>query len=529
MDRETLMYRLGIDVGGTNTDAVVMRGRQVICAIKTPTTADVTTGVLRALQQILRDAGIAHASLGAVMIGTTHFVNALIERRELAPVGIIRLALPATLDIPPLSGWPEDMLGAIRVCSRLARGGFEFDGRELASVHPDEIRGFATEFAAMGIKNVAISGVFSAIDESQELAAAALVREVIPQARITLSSQIGRMGLLERENASILNAALGDLGVSTIDAFALALREAGVGAPFFLTQNDGTLMSAERAAQFPILTVSSGPTNSMRGAAFLSDCQEAIVVDIGGTTTDVGILVNGFPRQAGVAVDVAGVRTNFRMPDVLSIGLGGGTIISDDLTRIGPQSVGYRLTSEALVFGGKTLTASDIAVAAGVASMGDAKAVDHLDRNQVTACMALMQKMVAATVERMRTSADVVPVIVVGGGSVLVRDGLGDLPIVVPPHFGAANAVGAAMAQVSAEVDRVLKFSEVSREEAIARVQLEAEDQATSAGADPETLTVVDVEVVPLSYLAGNQTRIKVRVVGDLKLLPRRNSNHENH
>lgn len=513
------MFRLGIDVGGTNTDAVVMRGRQVICAIKTPTTADVTTGVLKALQQVLQNAGIAHTRLGAVMIGTTHFVNALIERRHLAPVGIIRLALPATSAIPPLSGWPQDMLNTLRVCSRLASGGFEFDGRELAPLRPAEIRGFATEFAAMGIRNIAISGVFSAIDDAQELAAAALVREVLPQARITLSSKVGRMGLLERENASILNAALGDLGASTIKAFASALREAGVVAPFFLTQNDGTLMSAEMAAQFPILTVSSGPTNSMRGAAFLSNCQDAIVVDIGGTTTDVGILVNGFPRQAGVAVDIAGVRTNFRMPDVLSIGLGGGTIVSDDLTHFGPQSVGYRLTSEALVFAGKTLTASDIAVAAGVASMGDAQAVAHLDQKQVAVCLALMQKKVADTVERMRTSADVVPVIVVGGGSVLVRDRLGDLPIVIPPHFGAANAVGAAMAQVSAEVDRVIKLSEVTRDEAIARVQVEAQKQATDVGADPETLCVVDIEVVPLTYLSGNQTRIKIRVVGDLKLL----------
>ena len=80
-------------------------------------------------------------------------------------------------------------------------------------------------------------------------------------------------------------------------------------------------------SKFPVLTFASGPTNSMRGAAFLTGCKEAIVVDIGGTTTDVGALHMGFPRQAATIVDVGGVRTNFRMPDVFSIGLGGGSLV----------------------------------------------------------------------------------------------------------------------------------------------------------------------------------------------------------
>ena len=84
------------------------------------------------------------------------------------------------------------------------------------------------------------------------------------------------------------------------------------------------------AERFPVLTFASGPTNSMRGAAFLSGVQEAIVIDVGGTTTDVGSLHKGFPRQASVAVEIGGVRTNFRMPDVFSIGLGGGSLVVED-------------------------------------------------------------------------------------------------------------------------------------------------------------------------------------------------------
>src|SRR6202167_3381522 len=113
----------------------------------------------------------------------------------------------------------------------------------------------------------------------------------------------------------------------------------------------------------------------MRGAAFLSGLAEAIVVDVGGTSTDVGQLRRGFPREANSVVEVGGVRTLFRMPDLLSIGLGGGSLVPRDPLRVGPQSLGYRLTREALVFGGNTLTATDAAVAAGVADIGNAGAV----------------------------------------------------------------------------------------------------------------------------------------------------------
>ncbi|NGZ85160.1 hydantoinase/oxoprolinase N-terminal domain-containing protein [Duganella aceris] len=513
------MYRIGIDVGGTNTDAVLMRDGQVVQAVKAPTSADVTGGVLQALRDLVQGAGVEYASLRAVMIGTTHFTNALVERQHLAPVGMIRLARPASTGIPPLSGWPEDLLAAGRLDCRIAGGGYEFDGAVLAPVQGEEIRAIAAEFAAAGIRNIAISGVFSSINDAQEREAAAHVLAVLPQARVTLSSEIGRVGLLDRENAAILNAALGDLGEKTINALRAALREAGVEAPFYITQNDGTLMDAERAARFPILTVASGPTNSMRGAAFLSGCKDAIVVDIGGTTSDVGVLVNGFPRQTGTAVEVGGVRTNFRMPDVYSLGLGGGTLVADDYQTIGPHSVGFRLRSEALVFGGRTLTATDIAVAAagGIDGIGDPALVADLDPARVAACLARMRCMILAAIDRMRTSDQPLPVLVVGGGSVLLHGTLGQFELRLPPHFAVANAVGAAMAQVSGEADRVLRLADIGRDAAIAQVRAEAQQKALEAGATADSLELVDIEDVPLAYMPGDATRIRVRVVGNLQ------------
>ena len=130
-------------------------------------------------------------------------------------------------------------------------------------------------------------------------------------------------------------------------------------------------MEAGAAIALPVMSFASGATNSMRGAAFLSGLADAMVVDVGGTSTDVGQLRHGFPREANSVVEVGGVRTLFRMPDLLSIGLGGGSLVERVPLAVGPRSVGYRLTREALVFGGNTLTATDAAVAAGVARIGD--------------------------------------------------------------------------------------------------------------------------------------------------------------
>ena len=96
----------------------------------------------------------------------------------------------------------------------------------------------------------------------------------------------------------------------------------------FFAQNDGTLMGLDQALRYPVLTIGSGPANSVRGAAFLTGTGDSLVADVGGTSTDVGVLVNGFPRESSQGVEIGGIRTNFRMPDLVTIALGGGTVVS---------------------------------------------------------------------------------------------------------------------------------------------------------------------------------------------------------
>lgn len=512
------MIRIGIDVGGTNTDAVVMDGTTVIAGVKAATTADVMTGVVNALKAVLEASKMDAGAVDVVMIGTTHFTNAVVQRRDLAKTAAVRLGLPATASLPPMVDWPEDLKQTIGNHGYLAHGGNEFDGRVISPLDEQELLGIAADIKAKGINTIAITSVFSPVSGDFEKQAGEIFAKALPGVHITLSSDIGRIGLLERENAAIMNACLRDLSAHVIQAFRKAIVETGIKGRFFLTQNDGTLMDAAFAEKFPVLTFASGPTNSMRGAAFLSGVADAIVVDIGGTTSDVGSLHKGFPRQATVAVEVGGVRTNFRMPDVFSIGLGGGSHVveTDTGIKVGPTSVGYRIITEALIFGGNTLTTSDVIVASGRESLGDPSKVTHLTPDFIARTQAKIMAMLEDCVERSRLSPEPLPVIVVGGGSILVDGPIGGLEVIKPNHFAVANAVGAAIAQVSGEVDRVYALADIGREEALNDAKHRATEAAVAAGALRSSIEIVDVEDVPLAYLPGNATRVRIKAVGEL-------------
>lgn len=512
------MFRIGVDVGGTNTDAVVMQGDKILSGVKSPTTEDVMSGVVNAVERAIKDAGIDKSGVTAVMIGTTHFTNAVVERRHIARTAAVRLCLPAAQCLPPMVDWPGDMREAVGGHAWMAKGGNEFDGRVISDLDMAELDTIAAEIGDAGIDTVAITSVFSPVSDEMERAAMAQLAKRLPDASFTLSSEIGRLGILERENAAIMNASLRALSERTVDAFGRALEKVGVTCPYFITQNDGTLMNRDFVQSYPVLTFASGPTNSMRGAAFLSGKTDAIVVDVGGTTTDVGALVKGFPRPASTTVDVGGVRTNFRMPDVFAIGLGGGTMVSaeGEELKVGPQSVGYELTQEALIFGGDTLTTSDVAVGLGLAEFGDASKLSDVSPEHMQAVKAHTDKMLLNAVERMRVSPDPIPVLAVGGGSILVPEQVGDLPVIRPEHFSVANAVGAAIGQISGEVDRIFSLEAKSREEALQEARQEATDKAIAAGAKPDSIELLDQEDVPLAYLPGNATRIRLKVVGDM-------------
>ncbi|MEV4220667.1 hydantoinase/oxoprolinase family protein [Nonomuraea sp. NPDC049725] len=509
--------RVGVDVGGTNTDAVVLDGSdRVIAKAKRPTSRDVTEGLRAALDAVL--AGLdpyARKRIGRVMLGTTHATNAILERRDLGRVAVLRLGAPATTSVPPLSDWPDELREVVSAGEAVVPGGHYVDGREIGRLDLDAIRRFLDGTDADA---VAVTGVFSPSSAGHELAVRELV-EAEYGLPVSASHEIGSLGLLERENATVLNAALYRVAAQVTGALTATLAERGLDALPYLAQNDGTLMTVEQAARLPVSTIGSGPANSLRGAAFLSGVPDAIVADVGGTSTDLGVLAGGFPRESAAAVEIGGVLTNFRMPDILAIALGGGTVVRG--RAVGPDSVGYRIAEEALVFGGRTPTLTDAAVAAGRLPEGPAGWADRLaasgaDLAELRAALALADAAAADAVDRMALGRAGRPLVVVGGGAFLLP---ADLPgvsrVIRPEHAEVANAVGAAIALASGRVDTIMPAHE-SRAEAIERVKEEAAARAVAAGADPAGVEIVDLLEVPLSYLAEPAVRVHVKAAGPL-------------
>ena len=509
---------VGLDVGGTNTDAVLMGGTELLNKIKVSTTPDVTSGIVSALEQLL--VGTDVNSVSSVMLGTTHFTNALLEQKGLSPTAVVRLCLPATQLLPPLVDWPSDLKSTIGGVTYMVSGGHEFDGREISPLDFGELKRVVSDIKKQSIGSVAITGVFSPVDPIHEQRVGDFFRQELPHVDVTLSHENGRVGILERENAAVLNACLRAVGRQSVKSIKEAMLLLGLKANLYLSQNDGTLMDETFALRLPVLAISSGPTNSMRGAAYLSQQTDCIVVDVGGTTTDVGALVNGFPREASVAVNIAGVRTNFRMPDVQSIALGGGSVVGLEEMKIGPESVAFELKEKALIFGGDTLTTTDIAAATGLIGSEHPNVLKGLDPELCQRCLGLIKYNIEELIDRMKLNPEPVPIVLVGGGNVIVPQDLkGASEVSRPEHGEVANAIGAAIAQIGGQVEKVFALETIGRDQAVEEIKLEATKKAISAGAQIDTVEVVEVDEIPLTYLPGNVTLIRAKAVGDLESL----------
>lgn len=299
------MLRVGVDCGGTNTDAACWSPQgapqgAVLGTCKVPTTDPVLDGVVQAVRGALEDAraggrgaagrcplprrlraqalrprrfpsappAAAPCDVGAVMLGTTTFVNACIQLRGLQPVAVVRLCGAATAALPPFCSLPPALRAAVGGAWFLASGGYEYDGaRKIAPLDEAQLRAIARQILAAGLRCAVVAGVFSPVQPAQEAAAAAILREEAaaaaaagpqpgggsggspePPLEVCLSHEVsGDLGLLERENAAILNAALLPLARAFVPACAAALAAAGVTAPLFFSSNDGTLLSAHAA------------------------------------------------------------------------------------------------------------------------------------------------------------------------------------------------------------------------------------------------------------------------------------------
>ncbi|GKT91544.1 hydantoinase/oxoprolinase [Colletotrichum tofieldiae] len=486
---------VGVDVGGTNTDSVLLDVSKsstdaVVASHKAPTTSNVTLSVQATLKALLDKSTVDPAHITALAIGTTHFLNAIIERdtSRVEKIAVLRLASHNfSTGTPPFADWPSALKRIINGHSAIIPG----------VVTLTAVREQARQIKNKGLKNVAVIGIGCNTDSDyhQEDEVERILRgELGEHVNIVLSHNIAGPGLLARENATILNASILNFAQRTIRAFIGAMRRIGLQCPLYLTSNAGHLLPFSEAMQAPIRIFSSGATNSIRGAAFLArdsiDKSGSIVVDIGGTTSDVGYLLsNGYPRLSKSYTALAGVKVNLEMPSVESIGLGGGSIIhngEDSSVAVGPDSVGHDLVTKALCFGGGVTTATDVVVASG-ANVGNTAV--SLPADVVEKGKAQIRKMLEAVIDRAKLSPEPCTVILVGGGSILCPTELsGVSKVIVPEHAGVANAIGG-----------------------IAQVKAGAIQNAVAKGGDDSSVTVLHEEVAGVPYVQ-NQTAIKIEV-----------------
>ncbi len=417
----------------------------------------------------------------------------------------------------PRADWPEDLAEATDGGSYMIHGGHLYDGRALSDIQETELTELTQTLYDTRPASVVVSCAFSPTQPEQEDKLVARLAEALPGVRICASHLMGGLGLIERENASILNASLLDFADRVANALVGSSKKLGLNCPVYVSQNDGTLIDLERVRQFPALTSASGPTNSIRGAWALTGLADAIVIDVGGTTSDIGALKNGFPRQSNLVIDVGGARANFRMPDVLAIGLGGGSLIGRDGRSCGPQSVARELRQKALCFGGKVMTLTDVAISQGRLTIVGASESKPVASEVCEAVDSLVVEKLAAAVDLMKPGGAVLPVILVGGGAPLIPgDTLAGCPLVRPDNADVANAIGASIAQVSGEAEDMRIAGGDSREVVIERLTAMASEKALAAGADSATINIVNVEEVDIPYMATDTSRIRVSVVGDL-------------
>jgi N-methylhydantoinase A/oxoprolinase/acetone carboxylase beta subunit len=510
-------YKIGIDIGGTNTDIVLVDLQTTIVAhAKTITTPDINTGVKTALKQIINETKVSSDDITGIFLGTTQAANAVHQRSNLYRVGVIRIAGNNPRSLPSCYFWPQELRKALYIDTITVDGGFECSGEVITPINPSQIKSTIETLLSKNIESLAVIGVFASLNPRQEL----LVKEIAQDMTngtmpISLSHQIGGAGFIERENSTILNAALKSIMTNAFKNIVSMCTEIGLACPVWITQNDGSILDLTRAIEYPVLTISAGPTNSFIGGIKLTNLEDAIVVDVGGTSTDIGVVRKGLPRRCLNNSNIGGVTLNFSMPDVYSIALGGGSHVSISRNRIeiGPQSCGNRTFSQGVAFGGNQLTLTDVALALELVNIPGARpknvALSH------KGCKTVMNetlRKIYELISKIGPEEAHLPIVMIGGGSSLLPKKQLDERFVIPKYANVANAYGAALAEISATVDIVVSLEE--RQKVLERLQQQAIQLAIQKGADFKTVKVVDIDIHPYHYMPNQMARVIVRASG---------------
>jgi N-methylhydantoinase A/oxoprolinase/acetone carboxylase beta subunit len=331
-------YLIGVDTGGTYTDAAVIeaQGHRVVASAKSITTkGDLSIGVTGAITAAVAKLpeGLRPEDISLVSVSTTLATNAVVEGHGSA-VGVILIGFDQAMAdrtgiAKAFPGMPIAMIA----------GGHDHNGEE---VKPLDVEALATAVAAMPVDAFAIASAFAVRNPKHE----ARAREIVAQATgkpATLSTELtSALDAPRRALTAVLNARLISRVSMLISAVRRSMQALGIDCPLMIVKGDGTLALAERVALRPIETVLSGPAASLVGASWLCGRKDFIMSDMGGTTTDLGVLLDGRPQVAEQGAEVGGWRTMVKAIDVKTVGLGGDSEIAIGLNgviTVGPQRV----------------------------------------------------------------------------------------------------------------------------------------------------------------------------------------------
>lgn len=309
---------LGVDTGGTYTDAVLIRDEaEVIASAKSLTTRhDLAVGIGAAVRAVLSDSGIAASDISLVSMSTTLATNALVEGQG-GRVGLVFIGFdPADVD---RQGLTEALRGDPVI---VIAGGHTHSGQEAA---PLDIKTLRTELATLGdgLSGFAVAAQFATRNPAHEIEVRDLIREVTG-APVSCSHELSaKLGGPKRAMTAVLNARLIGMIDHLIAATQGLMLDLGITAPLMVVRGDGALINAHQARQKPIETILSGPAASIVGARWLTDETDAMVSDIGGTTTDIALLRAGRPQIDPQGAMVGGLRTMVEAVAMRTTGLGG--------------------------------------------------------------------------------------------------------------------------------------------------------------------------------------------------------------
>lgn len=541
---------IGLDVGGTHTDAVLLESTGLVKAVKVPTdAADLFHTVETGLEEI--SAGITPREVRRVVLSTTLTTNAVVQGK-VGKVGMIVSAGPG-ID-------PEFFrTGAHYFC---VSGSIDHRGREREALDTHQIRDIAGRLKAADVRHVGVVGKFSVRNPAHELA----IEETLGEGfeKVFLGHRIaGGLNFPRRIATTYLNAAVYPLHKNFFEAVRKSLRERGLDVPIYLMKADGGTLNFASAMDFPGQTILSGPAASVAGAIAAAPAgEQCLVLDIGGTTTDMAVLVDRAPLLNPVGVQLGCYKTLIRALDARCIGVGG-----DSAVRVvgGRLDVSSQRQGPAMAFGGPAPTTTDALCVLGEMESGDlsrarrgiASLADKVGKSCRAAAgevfdLACRRILAAAndmvdqinskpvyTIHELKEGLQIQPrkMLLMGApAAVFARrlQALSDFECAVVPRWEVANAIGSALARTTcavtlfADTEQGIAMApeenfqrkvgrDYSSRDALTEATALLKRKALAKGARPEDLEVEVVEEAAFNMVRGFATtgqniRVKVQV-----------------